>query len=194
MKYLLNYCENCRVVCKETYCPNCGKKKLRAVEDDDYCYVTEEANSLNEYFCKILERQNVKCVNMAWFSALDTCLAVKASRSRLYVRFKDFDIAVKTVQDYYNEITENLRKHLLDNSEQFSIDLPVEKKARKKLKLSVQTDIFEYCEDIIRKAKVISDTGCLDGLEDGHVLLAMTDNEKLYINSATYHIIDLGKR
>ena len=82
----------------------------------------------------------------------------------------------------------------MNNFEKFNIDFPVEKKARKKLKLRDDVDIFDYCGDIIEDAKSIRDTGCLDGIEEGHVLVVSTDREKLFINSATYNIIDLGKR
>ncbi len=193
MNYI-NYCDNCRIVCGEKVCPNCGKKKLRAVDDEDYCFVVEQSNSLIAYFESLLKEKNVETVIMPWFSALDTHLAIKASSGRLYVRFKDFDTAIQTVKEYYNTITENLRKHLLDNFDKFNIDLSIEKKARKKLKIREDVDIFDYCGDIIEEAKTIKDTGCLDGVEEGHVLAVLTDGVKLFINSATYNIIDLGKR
>lgn len=194
MRNLINYCENCRVACNEKVCPNCGKKKLRAVEDEDYCFVIEESESLNAYFGSELKNKNVETVIMPWFTALDTHLAVKASSSRLFVRFKDLDFARQTVQDYFNEITENLKKHLRSNFDKFNIDFTVEKKARKKLKIKDDTDIFDYCADLIENAKVISDTGSFDGLEGGRVLIVLTDNEKLYIGSVSYNIIELGKR
>lgn len=193
---LINYCDNCRIACKEKICPNCGKKKLRAVEDEDYCFVSEEYNSVAAYFDNLLKEQGVESVIMPWFSALDTHLAMRASRGRLFVRFKDLDTARQAVLDYYNGITENLKKHLLDNFGKFNIDYDVEKKARKKLKISDDVDIFDYCGDLIENAKSISDTGCLDGTGDeaGHVLLAQTAGENLYINSVTYNIIALSKR
>ena len=194
MRNAVNYCENCRVACYEKACPNCGKKKLKAVEDEDFCFVLQEANSRIEYFCNILEEKGIKTVNMPWFSALDTHLAVKSSVGRLFVQFKDLDEARKTVQNYFDEITENLRKHLLDNFGQFSIDEAVEKKARKKLKIRDDIDIFDYCGDIIYEAKEIKDTHILLGSDCEHILLVLSEKEKLYINSVTYNIISLGKR
>lgn len=196
MNNFINYCDNCRIACKEKICPNCGKKKLRAVEDGDYCYVLEESNSLVSYFGNLLKEKDVDCVIMPWFSALDTHLAMRAPSGRLFVRFKDLETARQTVRDYYNEVSENLRKHLLDNFEKFNINYDVEKRARKKLKIRNDVDIFDFCGDIIESAKSVSDTGSTDGIgdEEGHVLLALTDSEKLYINSVTYNIIDLGKR
>lgn len=194
MRNLVNYCENCRIACDDKTCPNCGKKKLRAVEDEDYCFVTEESNSLTAYFGNLLEEKNIEYVIMPCGSALSTLHAVKARFGILFVRFKDLETAKQTVRDYFNEITENLRKHLLDNFDKFNIDYPVEKKARKKLKLREDIDIFDYCGDIVYEAKEIKDTGILDGEENGHVLLVLSDKEKLYINSVTYNIIELGKR
>lgn len=193
MNYI-NYCDNCRIACSEKVCPNCGKKKLRAVEDEDYCFVIEESNSLTAYFGNLLKEKDVEYVIMPWFSALDTHLALTAPSGRLFVRFKDFETARQVIEDYYKEITENLRKHLLDNFEKFNIYFPIEKKARKKLKIRDDIDIFDYCGDIIEEAETIKDTGCLDGLEGGHVIAVLTDSAKLFINSATYNIIDLGKR
>ena len=193
MNYI-NYCDNCRIACDEKVCPSCGKKKLRPIEDEDYCFIIEEYNSLIAYFDNLLKEKGVECVVMPWFSALDTHLALSAPSGRLFARFKDFEIAKQTVQDYYNEIKENLRKHLLDNFEKFNIYYPIEKRARKKLKISDEVDIFDYCGDMIEEAETVKDTGCLDGPENGHVIAVMTEKAKLFINSVTYNIIELGKR
>lgn len=194
MRNLINYCDNCRIACNESICPNCGKKKLRPVDDGDFCFVTEANNSVLAYYCGELESKGVECVNMPWFSALDTYLAVKSSSGRLFVRFKDLDTAIKTVQEYKDEITANLKKHILDNFEKVTISYDIEKRAKKRLGLSKNSNIYDICFDIVESAQSIFDTGIADDLEGGHVLCALSGNQKIYINSVTYNVIDLGKR
>ena len=36
----MNFCENCNHLTEDTRCTICGKKKLRAVQDNDFCYFT----------------------------------------------------------------------------------------------------------------------------------------------------------
>ncbi len=36
------YCPICKLLVEDQHCPLCGSKNLRAVNDDDYCFLTEK--------------------------------------------------------------------------------------------------------------------------------------------------------
>lgn len=38
----MNYCENCHRVSDQTRCEQCGRRKLRPVREDDFCFLTED--------------------------------------------------------------------------------------------------------------------------------------------------------
>ena len=53
------FCEKCNMVMRDSICGNCGKKKLRAVQDDDVCFfVALEANQA-KYFEENLKLQDI---------------------------------------------------------------------------------------------------------------------------------------
>ena len=35
----MNFCESCNIACKDERCPKCGRKKLRAVNAEDFCLI-----------------------------------------------------------------------------------------------------------------------------------------------------------
>ena len=38
----MNYCEKCHMLLEEATCPECGGKRLRPVQEDDYCLLAEK--------------------------------------------------------------------------------------------------------------------------------------------------------
>lgn len=45
------FCKKCNYLMKDTICTNCGKKKLREVKDDDFCYFL----TMNYFNAKMFE-------------------------------------------------------------------------------------------------------------------------------------------
>lgn len=61
-KMELMFCESCNVVTEGERCPVCGKKKLREVRDDDFCYFVTLSEGYARYFEENLKSENIPVV------------------------------------------------------------------------------------------------------------------------------------
>ena len=53
------FCERCNALMQENRCANCGKKKLREVQDDDFCFFAVLEADKARYFEENLKLQNI---------------------------------------------------------------------------------------------------------------------------------------
>ena len=53
------FCEKCNLIMRDTVCENCGKKKLREVQDDDFCFFVSLNANKARYFEENLKLQNI---------------------------------------------------------------------------------------------------------------------------------------
>lgn len=53
------FCERCNLLMQENICANCGKKKLREVQGDDFCFLIALAADEARYFEENLKLQSI---------------------------------------------------------------------------------------------------------------------------------------
>ena len=53
------FCERCNALMQDNICANCGKKKLREVQDDDFCFFVALETDKAKYFEENLKLQNI---------------------------------------------------------------------------------------------------------------------------------------
>ena len=55
----MHFCERCNALMQENVCANCGKKKLREVQDDDFCFFVALEADKARYFEENLKLQQI---------------------------------------------------------------------------------------------------------------------------------------
>ena len=53
------FCESCNVLMRDSRCTKCGKKKLREVQEDDFCFFASLEADQARYFEENLKQQNI---------------------------------------------------------------------------------------------------------------------------------------
>ena len=81
------FCENCNKVSDYDFCRDCGKGDLREVKDDDFCFLTECANSFGEMMKSLFEQKGIPCVLLPYGSGTRTGLGLKLENYRVFVPF-----------------------------------------------------------------------------------------------------------
>ena len=67
------YCEKCQMLLSDNTCPNCGKKRVREVREDDPCLLTEMNRMWIDMLCDVLAQHEIpylaKSRQDAWLTA-----------------------------------------------------------------------------------------------------------------------------
>lgn len=189
----MKFCENCNVATEDEYCPLCGTKRLRQIEADDFCLLTQLKSGQSQELLNLLEANGVPFSKMPYGSGVESNFGLPLADFRIYVPYSSFERARSILNKIEAEQTDNLRKYLLKNVDKLNISLKLEKKLKRKLKLSDSQDIFSYCINLIEIAPKIVDGGQMTDISNGHYLFCYAQSNTLSINSATLEILSLTK-
>lgn len=188
----MNYCDNCYVATAEDFCPLCGSKKLRAVETEDFCLLTEIDRMNAQRLIDALTKNDIPCNALPYGTGVESKFALPLENLRLYVPFRTLENAESIVYAVQDLQTEDLKKHILDNINLLHVSAKLEKKCRKKLKLSEEEDFFDFCINIIENAYAVLDRGRIIGCpKGGRYLYCYFNNLTLSLNSETLEILFL---
>ena len=75
------YCEQCNMLMSDPRCTNCGKKKLREVENDDFCFFVALEADRARYFEENLKMQDIPV------ASLGVGLDLRTRTSKIYKMF-----------------------------------------------------------------------------------------------------------
>lgn len=95
---MLNFCEYCNIACKDERCPVCGQKKLRAVNNDDFCLAAKVDRGFGEDLKEYLERENIECILMPHGTGVRSYAALPLESYLLYVRYRYLDYVRQIVK------------------------------------------------------------------------------------------------
>ena len=87
----MNFCERCNIACDGERCPKCGRKKLRAVTEDDFCLVARVDRIFGDNLKTNLENEQIDCVLMPYGTGVKAQFALPLESYLLYVRYKNLD-------------------------------------------------------------------------------------------------------
>ena len=94
------YCEKCRMIMKENCCSVCGKKKLREVQDDDFCFFVALDADKTRFFEENLESHGIPSASLG--AGLD--LRTRGSSTyKIYVPYAFFDKAKELYKLLFGE-------------------------------------------------------------------------------------------
>ncbi len=95
----MNFCESCNIACKDESCPKCGRKNLRAVNDDDFCLVAEVDRLFGDMLKGVLENESIECILMPYGSGVNSKFALPLESYLLYVRYKNLDHVMQMLKN-----------------------------------------------------------------------------------------------
>ncbi len=87
----MNFCEECNLACDGERCPKCGRKKLRAVRDEDFCFAARVDRTFGDNLKENLEREQIECVLMPYGTGVRSKFALPLESYLLYVRYKNLE-------------------------------------------------------------------------------------------------------
>lgn len=87
----MNFCEGCNVAFDGGRCPKCGRKKLRPVNDEDFCLASQVERTFGDGLKESLASQNIECVLMPYGTGVRAKFALPSESYLLYVRYKNLD-------------------------------------------------------------------------------------------------------
>ena len=187
----MKYCENCHVAAEPPRCPLCGSKKLRAVKEDDYCFLTEMRAMEGEMLADVLRGNGIECVSMPSGSGLNTAMALPLENSRLYVPWRSLEQAKAYLREAADAETEKWRQYLLKNADKLHISPKLEKKAIKKSKGACGESVTEFFQNLIVSSDRIKDGG-MRRAGDDFELFCYANGDIAAIDGKTLEIVDFS--
>ena len=94
------FCEKCNMLMQNNRCANCGKKELRNVQDDDFCYFVSLDTDKARYFEENLKSQNIPTASLGTGIDLRTRTS---SKFKIYIPYVFFDKATELYNLLFNK-------------------------------------------------------------------------------------------
>ena len=89
----MNYCEKCHMLLEEATCPECGGKRLRPVQEDDYCLLAEKEDLWAGMLEELLTNEGISCVRVGMRGAALVVNCGASERYRMYVPYREMERA-----------------------------------------------------------------------------------------------------
>ncbi len=97
------YCEKCQMLLSDSTCPNCGKKRVREVREDDPCLLTEMNRMWIDMLSDVLAQHEIpflaKSRQGAWLAA---ALGSLHEDVLLYVPYRCFEAAQALLDELFS--------------------------------------------------------------------------------------------
>ena len=182
------YCENCHTLSKEILCSRCGNNKLREPNAGDFCFLV----CVGDFFAKMLiqtcKNEGIECIYKPVGNGVRSKAALSLGNYELYIQYDRYNEAVD-IYDFFmqNYSTDKLSEKILNNINLWHFkNNKVEKRIRKKLKLSQDIDLMQFIKEIVEKAQSINDVGLM--VNNEHGLVVKNDNIVLWFTSESFEI------
>lgn len=93
------FCEKCNVATTESRCPCCGNKKLRAVNDEDFCFFATVDRFSFEMLESCLKENKIEIVGVPHYSHVVThASAGRADERKIYIRYQDREHVTEIIE------------------------------------------------------------------------------------------------
>ena len=189
----MNYCEKCKSLTEEEYCSACGNKKIREVNSDDFCVLTECEQMYGEMLRDALQDEEIDCVLMPCGNGVRSQFGLPLGKYKVYVPYKHYESSLEILNSFFNApTTDDLKELLLANIDKWHlVSARTEKKIRKKLKLSEDVDIIECIKDKVKESQCIEDRGIISFTNtfSSHGFAVETDKVTLWFSEETFEIL-----
>lgn len=178
------YCESCNVQNKTDVCPKCGRKHLRQIKDDDFCFFMQMDSLSAENLKSKLDGENIGCALIPFGTGFRTVLGVNLEDYLVFIEYKHLSCVEDLFARESQRKMQNLKQEVVENIDKLHIRPKDEKTIKRKLKLARTFDLVQLCKDVILTATTVIDAGMVidDDLTD------YCDENGDYISSHYYRV------
>ena len=186
----MNYCEKCKSLTEAESCTVCGNKKLREAKPDDFCALTECAQTYGEMVKDALQSGGVTCVLMPYGNGVRSAFGLRLESYQVLMPFDQYEDAEELLNDFVNDpVTSELKEQLLAHFDEWYIAARTAKKLRKKLKIGEDVDLLACIKEGVESAVRIEDKGIMYSFGSGaHGIAVQTNGGTLWFSAQTYEI------
>ena len=188
----MNYCKSCNLACEDISCPRCGKRKLREIKDNDYCFVKEvfelEKMRLEAY----LKENEIPLVFIPYVEGAGSFYTFRPPVHKMYVPFHLLKKTMDIMKALEEESNAALKAQMIEDAPKINIDVKYAKKLAKKLKLPSDMDILNYCREIILNADRVADRSGEMGFGE-QAIYVYANNVCLIVSTFNYEILTVKK-
>lgn len=188
----MNYCELCNLACESVSCPKCGKRKLREIKDDDYCFVREVAELEKVRLEAYLKENEISPVFIPYVEGAGSFYTFRPPVNKMYVPFQLLEKTRDIVRALEEETSAELKSQLIEKIPKLNIEAKYAKKLAKKLKLPSDVDFLNYCREIILNAVKVTDRSGEMGFAERAIYVYAND-VCLIVSTVNYEILTVKK-
>lgn len=153
------YCESCNVASQTDICPKCGRKHLRQVKDDDFCFFMQMDSLSAENLKSKLDSENIGCALIPFGTGFRTVLGMNLEDYLVFIQFKHLQYVKDIFTQEEQRKIQLLKQEIVENVAKLHIDAKDERKIKHKLKVSQSFDLIELCKNVISTATNVIDAG-----------------------------------
>jgi len=198
----MNYCEDCKRCFYEFECPICGRP-LREVQGEDFVHFCDGNTFAYEQIRALLANQGIEAAFLMQETPAHAYSGSTIGNGSIYVRYQDYERAKEIYAEVYGEGTsfESKLARLLDHQADWHYEwnAHTEKKARKRLGIGKEEDIFAAVARCLEDADKIHDGGKVEGYgspekDVGNYWFVYTEDLVIPFNSMTFELYSINKR
>lgn len=180
------------MACESASCPKCGKRKLREIKDNDYCFVKEVSELEKVRLEAYLKENEIPPVFIPFVEGLGSFYTFRPPVYKTYVPFHLLEKTKDIMKALEEESSAELKSQLIKIIPKINIEAKYAKKLAKKLKLPPDVDFLNYCRETILNAdRVIDGSGDLGPCEQAFYVYA--NDVRIVVAKLNYEIVAVKK-
>ncbi len=204
-KSMVFYCENCNTKSVTNRCNKCGRKNLREIKDDDFCFFCQMDSLSAENLKNKLDSENIGCALIPYGTGLRTALGMNLENYLVFVEYRALNYVENLFLQESSRKTEMLKCEIVDNIDKLNIRPQDEKKLAKRLKLEQSQSVVELCKNVILTATSVIDAGTVidgefrddcevkDNLISPHYYRVANDKYEVGFYTPSYRVCKISK-
>ena len=184
------YCEKCSLLCEDAACLSCGKKDLRVVKEDDFCFLTDAEEVFGKMFMDSLKNEGIDCVASPFGSGVRSVLGLSLGGYRIYVPYRHYDAASEMLA-YFTEnddpVADTLKEEILNGFDRWHFESgSTEKKIRKKYGIGKEENVMVFIRKAVEQSEDVEDMGLMSDGEHG--IRVKSGNVTLWFSESSFQI------
>ncbi len=193
------YCENCKLLCHETVCGECGKSDLRPPLNEDFCYFTECSEDQAKMLKEALKSEDIPCALIPSGSGVRSALGLTLENMKVYLPYGFLDRGQELFDGIFLpplDETEELKALLLENQESWHVTgFFASRSIRRKLGIPKDHDLAPTLRPLVQSATNIRDEGLISSsVVGGHYLIVKGEKYDLTFDSVSFELLHVKKK
>lgn len=198
------YCENCNLQNQTNRCAKCGRKNLRQVQAEDFCFFRRLPANKAENLKATLEAKGIGCALIPYGTGLRSRVGMKLEDCLVFVQYHGLAYVEDLFLQEENAKMQALLQAIQPNVGKLHVLPKDEKHIRRKLRLHPTEDLLELCKSVVLSANKVFDGGEISyELQDeecfnpdavlGHYCCLSNGQHEVWLNSVSMRVYKVVK-